>query len=145
MRGEKLGAAVWIRLAKCYGLVLREIRDRQLDHELTLPQFDVISQLLRQPEGMTAGALSRALLVTAGNVTGIVARLRARGLLERIAHPSDGRVTILRLTPAGQRAARNEIARQERQLDDIFARLPAEEFERINAALDVLRHSVEPS
>ncbi len=144
MKSDKVGAAIWIRLAKCYGLVLREIRKRQAGSGLTLPQFDALGQLHRHPQGMTAGELSRALLVTAGNVTGIVSRLRARGLVERAAHPSDGRVSVLRLTPEGVRITRREMARQERQLDEILAALPPPEAERVVEALDAMRRAVEP-
>lgn len=139
---EKLSSAVWIRLAKCYGLVLREIRNRQVDTELTLPQFDVLGQLLRSPDGMTMGSLSRALLVTAGNVSGIVDRLEERGFVERQQDTTDRRVTILRLTVDGRRAAQRELTRQEASLCEIFEKLPPEEFARINDALDALRHSL---
>ena len=74
----KQAAGVWIRLVKCHGLVMREVRRRVAQSDTTLPQFDVLAQLLRHPQGMTSTELSRVLLVTAGNLTGIVDRLEAR-------------------------------------------------------------------
>lgn len=143
LQRDKLATAVWVRLARAYGLTLREIRRRETHLDLTLPQFDVVSQLIRRPEGMTAGDLSRALLVTAGNVTGIITRLAARGLVERTRDPNDARVVCLALTPEGRRVALREIAKEERQLGEIFARLGPEEFQRVVDALDVLRHAVD--
>ena len=66
----------------------RRVR-RSVPGDLTLPQFDVLAQLYRRPPGMTPGQLTRELLVTAGNVTGIVERLARRGLVERRPVPED--------------------------------------------------------
>lgn len=143
MKPEKLAAGLWIRLAKCYGLVLREVRAFENGSGVTLPQFDALAQLLRHPAGMTAGALSRALLVTAGNVTGIVSRLAARGLVTREALPHDRRAALVRLTPAGRRLAQAHVARHERRLRKIFSVLPAIDQARIRKSLERLRRSLE--
>jgi DNA-binding MarR family transcriptional regulator len=140
---RKPAVGLWVRLAKCYGLVLREVRAASEDSPLTLPQFDVLAQLLRNAEGMTAGALSEALLVTAGNVTGLVDRLEAQGLVSRRSHPGDARVRIVRLTAQGKRVATREVERHERLLEDIFARLDASEQRAIAQLLDRLRAGLE--
>ena len=75
---SRLALSVWVRLLKAHGLLLREVR-RRVPDALTLPQFDVLAQLHRSDEGMTPGELTRELLVTAGNVTGIVERLSSLG------------------------------------------------------------------
>jgi DNA-binding MarR family transcriptional regulator len=142
MRDEQLAASLWIRLAKCYGLVLREVRSRGAN-DLTLPQFDALAQLLRHEGGMTAGALSRALLVTAGNVTGIVDRLEARGLVSRRTLPEDRRTVLLTLTPVGRRLATREVRRHERLLGRVFRGVPRDDQERLRAALDELRAALE--
>lgn len=143
MKTGTLAASIWIHLAKCYGRVLQRVRRIESRAELTLPQFDAMAQLLRRPEGMTAGELSRELLVTAGNVTGIVARLRARGLLSRTVDPKDGRAVLLRLTPRGLRIARTEVDRHVRRLAPVFDRLSAAESGRIRRALRTLLQSLE--
>ncbi len=144
MKSEKLAASLWVRLAKCYGLVLREVQRSSGNPGLTIPQFDVLAQLLRNPEGMTPSALSRALLVTAGNVTGIVARLQSQGLIERTSHPFDGRAAVLRLTREGKRRTLEGVAWHERQLGRLFSKLPTSEQLRIRDSLDLLRAAVEP-
>ena len=50
---------------------------------------------------MTMTELSRFLMVSNGNVTGIVDRLVAEGLVVRLAHEGDRRATFVRLTPKG--------------------------------------------
>ena len=136
-------AAIWIRLAKCYGLVLQRVRTLPDRSGLTLPQFDALAQLLRYPKGMTAGELSHALLVTAGNVTGIVARLRSRGLVVRETRPDDRRTAALRLTPAGRRLALAAVLRHERHLENVFSKMPGPERTRLRRSLDRLRGSLE--
>ena len=87
LRGDAaLALAVWVRLLKAHGLILRELRRRvPEDH--------------RDRDGMTSRELTRALLVTAGNVTGIVGRLARRGLVERRPVPGDRRTARIRRAP----------------------------------------------
>ena len=68
---------------------------------LTPPQFDIVATLGNTP-GMTATELGEKTLITKGTLTGVVDRLAERGLVERIAHGSDRRCQIIRLTPAGE-------------------------------------------
>src|SRR5690348_6168347 len=66
-----------LRIATCYNLMMREARQLIAGRwRLTLPQFDVLAELARADErGFTFVELSRLLLVTSGNLTGIVNRL----------------------------------------------------------------------
>lgn len=68
---------------------------------LTPPQFDIIATL-GNSVGMTATELGEKTLITKGTLTGVVDRLSARGWVERVAHKSDGRCQIIRLTQAGE-------------------------------------------
>lgn len=68
---------------------------------LTPPQFDIIATLGNTP-GMTATELGEKTLITKGTLTGVVDRLVGRGWVERVAHDSDRRCQIIRLTPAGE-------------------------------------------
>lgn len=138
----KHAAGLWIRLAKCHDLVLQQIRRQMAQTETTLPQFDVLAQLLRHPEGMTSGALSKVLLVTAGNLTGIVDRLEARGLITRRALNHDKRVRVIRLTAAGLAIAKHEVARHEQWLLQIFGALESSEQAKLIKSLDQLRRQL---
>jgi DNA-binding MarR family transcriptional regulator len=139
---DQLAASVWVRLLKAHGLLLREVR-RRVPPELTLPQFDVLAQLYRRAEGMTPGELTRELLVTAGNVTGIVARLEAFGLVERRPVPEDRRTVRLRLTPRGRRAMRQAIPRHRRELGALLAAVDAPRLESLRDLLGELSRSLE--
>ncbi len=143
MPDGKQAASVWVRLVKCHDLVMREVRQRVSQGDTTLPQFDVLAQLYRHPQGVTATELSRALLVTAGNLTGIIDRLEARGLVTRTPQAHDRRVRLLKLTAAGRRLATREVARHEQWLAQIFSGLEATEQQALVRALDALRHSLD--
>lgn len=144
MTGDpKQAAGLWIRLVKCHALVMREVRRRVAQGDTTLPQFDVLAQLLRHPQGMTSTELSRVLLVTAGNLTGIVDRLESRELVTRTTLADDKRVRVLKLTAKGKRLAKREVARHEAWLDEILGSLEDPERHKLSTALDRLRHSLE--
>jgi DNA-binding MarR family transcriptional regulator len=79
-----------------------ELRERlRAEYDLTLPQFDVLAALARRPGGMTMTEISRYLMVSNGNVTGIVDRLAEEGWAERVAAPGDRRAKVVRLTERG--------------------------------------------
>jgi len=71
---------------------------------ITLPRFDLLSQLERNPGGLKMNELSRLLMVTGGNITGIVDQLVKEGLVERVDDASDRRAWRVRLTRAGDKA-----------------------------------------
>ncbi|MBV1704847.1 MAG: MarR family transcriptional regulator [Hyphomicrobiales bacterium] len=84
-------------------LVGQEIRRRlRVEFDATLPQFDLLAQLDREPAGLRLGDLSRRAMVTNANVTGLAERLEADGLVERAPLDGDRRVVVARLTPLGR-------------------------------------------
>ena len=103
---------LWLRLLTCAQLIERRIRnDLRLGFATTLPRFDLMSQLERHPEGLKMNELSRRMMVTGGNVTGITDQLVKEGLVERLLQPGDRRAYRIRLTRAGGKAFA-EMARQ---------------------------------
>ncbi|PZQ22457.1 MAG: MarR family transcriptional regulator [Sphingopyxis macrogoltabida] len=87
----------------CTTVIEKRLKRRFADqHGITLPRFDVMAALDRHPEGMTMGQLSQALLVSNGNVTGVVQTLLRDRYLSIAPSPTDGRASIVRLTPLGQ-------------------------------------------
>ena len=72
-------------------------------HELTGQQWHLLQLLLRAPkEGYTVSQIGDLLHVTKGNVTGIVNRMEARSLVERVISMRDRRVVYVRITTAGE-------------------------------------------
>ena len=95
---------LWLRLLSCSTQIEQEIRTRLRQRfDTTLPRFDYLAQLERHPEGLRMNALSRYLMVTGGNVTGLTDQLVAEGWVQRVADRFDRRSMIVKLTAAGRR------------------------------------------
>ena len=98
---------LWLRLLTCTTLIEAEVRRRlRQDFDVTLPRFDLMAQLDKSPDGMTHGEVSSRMMVSNGNVSGLVERLVADGLIARKPAPHDRRAQIVRLTAAGRRVFR---------------------------------------
>ena len=95
---------LWLRLLTCTNLIEAELRRRlRVAFNTTLPRFDLLAALDRAPEGLTLGEVSGRMMVSNGNVTGLVGRLAAQGSIERLPHATDRRAATVRLTAAGRR------------------------------------------
>jgi DNA-binding MarR family transcriptional regulator len=93
---------LWLRLLRVARGIEGELRRRfAAEFATTLPKFDVMAALARAEPGMNMTELSRHLMVSNGNVTGIVDRLVAEGMVERLAQVGDRRATFVRLTDKG--------------------------------------------
>ena len=103
---------LWLRLLTCTQLVEKQVRSNLRERfDTTLPRFDLMAQLERAPEGLKMNELSRRMMVTGGNVTGITDQLVAEGLVDRVDVEGDRRAYRVRLTPKGHKLF-DEMARQ---------------------------------
>ncbi len=135
-----LAVSTWLRLLHAYAIVERELR-RAVGAHCTFPQFDVLNQLDREPGGLTFVELSRRLLVTAGNLTGIVDRLQDARLVRRAVHPEDRRAFRLTLTPKGRRLVRRAQQRHHRALAALLGDVTNRDLRALRRLLDRLRAS----
>lgn len=122
---DHLDLRVWLRLLTCCQLIETEVRSRlRTEYETTLPRFDLMAQLERAPKGMKMSELSRHMMVTNGNITGITDQLEKEGLVERVKVATDRRSSLIRLTPKGRRSFRKMAESHERWIRSIFGGLP---------------------
>jgi len=133
---------LWLRLLTCSQLIERHVR-AQLRSRFgtTLPRFDLMSQLERHPEGLKMNALSRRLMVTGGNVTGIVDQLVREGLVER-SPDADRRAFRVRLTRAGGRAFADMARAHEEWIVELLAGLTRREHAELFALLAKLKQHI---
>jgi DNA-binding MarR family transcriptional regulator len=137
---------LWLRLLACTALIENEVRAKLRERfATTLPRFDLMAQLARHPEGLRMGELSRLLMVTGGNVTGIATALVAEGLVERRAVDGDRRASLVRLTPAGRRTFATMAAEHERWVVELTAGLDAADRARLHALLRKLKAALAPA
>jgi len=99
---DKPNLRLWLRLLTCANMIETEVRSRlRAEYDVTLPRFDLMAQLEKSPDGLTMSELSRRLMVSNGNITGIVDRLVAEKLITRTPNPNDRRAQFVRLTRGG--------------------------------------------
>ena len=142
---DHLSLKLWLRLLACSTDIETEIRRRlRAGHGMTLARFDYLAQLERQPEGLRMSALSRCLMVTGGNVTGITDQLEAEGLVERVPVEGDRRAFHVRLTPAGRQQFQAMAQAHEQWIVDAFAGLTSAEIRTLHQLLGrVKQHFLE--
>lgn len=131
---------LWLRLLTCTNLIESDIR-RRLSQQFatTLPRFDLMAQLERAPGGLTMGELSKRMMVTGGNVTGITDQVEREGYVVREVDPADRRVFRVRLTDKGLVAFRRMAAEHEKWIRELMGGLDEDEVRQLFALLDRLK------
>jgi DNA-binding MarR family transcriptional regulator len=133
----------WLRLLTCTNLLEAEIRRRLREQfDTTLPRFDLLAQLERAPKGMTLGEVSRRMMVSNGNITGLVERLVESGHLTRLPLPTDRRVQVIALTPAGRAEFARMAEAHEAWIAEMFEGMPPDEVDTLLKLLGRLKGSV---
>lgn len=131
---------LWLRLLTCSAHIERYVRTRLRGRfGTTLPRFDLMSQLKRHPEGLRMNALSRRLMVTSGNVTGIVDQLEREGHVERVDDAEDRRAYRVRLTKSGERAFAEMAGEHEAWIVELLSGLTRREHAELYALLSKVK------
>ncbi|MVW62114.1 MarR family transcriptional regulator [Massilia sp. NEAU-DD11] len=135
-----LDLKLWLRLLSCTVRVENTIRSRlRTTFGITLPRFDLMAQLERHPDGLRMGELSKRMMVTGGNVTGIAGQLEREELVLRVPDPQDGRAFVLKLTPRGRTAFAQMAAVHQGWVADLFGDVSPDDKARMIALLDTMK------
>ncbi len=134
---------LWLRLLSATTRVENEIRARLRERfATTLPRFDLMAQLERRPQGLKMNELSRRLMVSNGNVTGITDQLVTEGLVERHAPPDDRRSFLVRLTPSGRAAFAQMAAEHEAWVVELMGNLSERDMAQLHRLLGKLKDGI---
>jgi MarR family 2-MHQ and catechol resistance regulon transcriptional repressor len=98
---QDVALGVWIALARAYTTYLKAVACKVQAYDLTVPQFGALEALYHLGP-LSLGELADKLLVTGGNVTYVMDRLEAQGLVSRDRSATDRRVVRAALTPQGR-------------------------------------------
>jgi DNA-binding MarR family transcriptional regulator len=144
-RNDHSALRIWLRLLTCTQLIEKRVRmGLREEFGTTLPRFDLMAQLERHPEGLKMNELSRLLMVTGGNVTGIVDQLEKEGLVERLDEPADRRAFRIRLTRSGDKTFAEMARAHERWVVELLAGLSGRERDELLKLLAKLKsHAME--
>jgi MarR family transcriptional regulator, organic hydroperoxide resistance regulator len=127
----------WVLLADTTARLLREVERLLAAHDMTLPQFDVLSNLAMQDD-LTQQDLARRLQVTKGNVCGLIDRLEKQGLVVRRPDARDGRINRLSATPAGRALIERMRPLHDRLVQDLLKPLSADDIAGLQTVLSKL-------
>ncbi|WP_328288455.1 MarR family winged helix-turn-helix transcriptional regulator [Paracoccus lichenicola] len=132
---------LWLQMLKAVRHVESDLRERlRQGYDMTLPRFDVLAALLAAPDGLRMTELSQQLMVSNGNVTGIVDRLVADGMAERETVENDRRAFRVRISDTGAALMREMTARHLGWINELFADVTEADAARgISIMLDI-RH-----
>ena len=142
---------LWLRLLSASTRIEDTIRQRLREQfGITLPRFDLMAQLEREPEGLSMSELSRRMMVTGGNVTSIVDQLEKEQLVVRQMQANDRRSYTVSLTPAGRAAFAAMAKAHEGWVVELLSSLTARQQQQLHSLLGTLKsgnatHSEEKS
>jgi len=137
---------VWLRLLACTNRIESEIRVRlRAQFGITLARFDLLAQLERSANGLKMGELSKRLMVSGGNVTGLTDELEKEGLVVRADDPTDRRAYTVKLTAAGRTLFARMAAAHEQWVIELLTGLSEPEKAQIYRLLAKLKASLAPA
>lgn len=141
--GEACGSSMsaWLYLVRVYDKMQRHLMDHLDNYDLTLAQYDVLA-LLSQEQGITQQALAQKLLVTKGNVCGLIDRMSAHGLVERRSDPEDRRPNLLHLTAEGERLAKEAAPAYSEFVREHMSGLTPQQLAALREILQTLDNSI---
>jgi DNA-binding MarR family transcriptional regulator len=123
-----LSLRLWLRMLSSTVKLESEIRSRlRAQFDITLPRFDLMAQLERYPQGLGMGELSRRMMVTSGNITGIADQLEKEKLVERVMNKNDRRSFSVKLTEDGLESFKKMAQVHEQWVEELLQGLQAEE------------------
>jgi DNA-binding MarR family transcriptional regulator len=127
---------LWLRLLTCTQIVEKQVRTQLRERfDTTLPRFDLMAQLERVPDGLKMNELSRRMMVTGGNVTGITDQLAAEGLVDRVDVEGDRRAYRVRLTAKGRKLFHEMAHQHESWIVDAFSALSEKDIATLHKLL----------
>ena len=128
---------LWLRLLACESMIEQYVRTKlRQEFAITLPQFDVLAELEYMGKPLTMTELSTQLMVSNGNITGVVDRLVRDNYVARLPSLSDRRVQLITLSEKGSKEFKNMALQHQNWVGDAFAELDINEIQKITNLLN---------
>jgi DNA-binding MarR family transcriptional regulator len=140
LKPEELELRVWIQMVRTLGRIVRRLEQALNQHSLSISQFDIMATLGFE-QGITQQELAERLLVTKGNICGMIDRMEASGWVERRSDPDDRRTNRLFLTRRGKTLLAQSAPGQHALLEEIMSALEPGELQALYQYLDRLDES----
>ncbi|MEA2172450.1 MAG: MarR family transcriptional regulator, negative regulator of the multidrug operon emrRAB [Blastocatellia bacterium] len=129
-----------------YDVIESKLARRLGAHGLSLSAFNVLMILSRSgPEGCALHELSKLLVVSRANITGLVRCLVEKRLIERVEDERDRRVRIARITVKGEKLLEKVLPGYYLMVREMLGRVSRDENRMLNNLLSRMRKSVQQS
>jgi DNA-binding MarR family transcriptional regulator len=119
-------------------VMVRESHRLFRPHGISDAQFNVLNVLGPEPAGLSQRALSDVLVVDRSNITGLIDRMTENGWVQRADHPTDRRIYVITLTPAGRKLWQKVLPEYVAAVQRVTAGIPAAELRRARETLGKL-------
>jgi MarR family 2-MHQ and catechol resistance regulon transcriptional repressor len=133
------GIAEWVSLYQTYNAIFKVTELALLPHNLSLPQFHLLSVLKRGGGILTTGEIGREMVKASQTITGLVDRLEAQGFVERRFDRRDRRKTWVQLTAKGERKWEEAMPVANRLAERMYSVLTDRELAQLGAKTEKLR------
>ena len=134
----------WLGLLRCFSSIDRVLMRRFSEKfNSSLPRYDVLTALALSPNGLTMGELASSLMVTKGNITGVVSRLKQDGLVRKITSRSDRRIQSVTLSAEGRTLWDAMHADYDETVSAIFSGQSSEELDALTEMLENTRVAIQ--
>jgi DNA-binding MarR family transcriptional regulator len=131
------GSALWIRFLRFYRTTNRHLEEKVEELGLTLPQFHVLATL-GYTGSLAFNEIGQKLMVTVGNLTGIVDRLEQKGLVIREREARDRRIVMVCLTDRGTKLYLSAVRLFEKTVLELFRPLNKSDRKALSRLLRLL-------
>ncbi|HEV3084040.1 MAG TPA: MarR family transcriptional regulator [Gemmataceae bacterium] len=139
---DELELRTWLQLVRTYLRMERRLERLLEERGLSLPQFDILATLA-MGEGITQQELAQRMLVTKGNICGMIDRMETNGWVERRPDKQDRRANRLFLMPAGRKQLARSFPDQHAAVQEMMSALRPEELQTLYEFLDRLEEDIE--
>jgi DNA-binding MarR family transcriptional regulator len=102
----RIANEAWEALLRAQATIVRELTAGDVWGDVAPHEYGVLYALSNAPNGLRITELGDDVLLTQPGMSRLIARLEARGFVERADDPQDARACRIRLTPTGRRAQR---------------------------------------
>jgi DNA-binding MarR family transcriptional regulator len=137
--GEKTKKSLdcWLQMIRTYDHLQSQVASLLQRHNLTVPQFEVLSTLAIA-DCTTQQELAQRLQVTKGNLVGLIDRLTERGWVERMQVQGDRRVNRVRITEGGKDLLKTAFPEQVGAVETMMSGLDDMELDSLRGLLQKL-------
>lgn len=134
----------WLGLLRCFSNIDRVLMRRFSEKfNSSLPRYDVLTALALSPNGMTMGELASSMMVTKGNITGVVNRLKQDGLVRKVTSRADRRIQSVTLSAEGRELWDAMHADYDRTISEILSGQSIEDLDALTEMLESTRVAVQ--